>query len=106
MLTQNRWIFQLYYILIFRSAPEANKQCILHQEGNPRVHCWLKTQSHGTRFLPKPLFWCLSLRTLAQIADVVQRKEEAVPCGSEPCESERCVVLLEGQLGQLGGACP
>lgn len=55
---------------------------------------------------PEPLPWRLPLWTLAQVADVVEREEEAVPGGSEPGEGEGCVKLLKGQLGQLGGACP
>lgn len=40
------------------------------------------------------------------MADVVEREKEAVPGGGEPCEGERGVKVLEGHLGQLGGACP
>lgn len=65
-----------------------------------------KKQSKSPNFLPEPLFWCLPFRALTQVANVIQREEEAVPGCGEPCESERCVVLFEGEFGQLGGACP
>lgn len=55
---------------------------------------------------PESLSGRLPLWTLAQVADVIEREEEAVPGGGEPGEGEGGVKLLEGQLGQLGGARP
>lgn len=57
-------------------------------------------------FSPESLSWRLPLRTLAQVADVIEGEEEAVPGGGEPGEGEGGVKLLKGQLGQLSGACP
>lgn len=55
---------------------------------------------------PESLSGRLPLRTLAQVSDVVEGEEEAVPGGGEPGEGEGGIELLEGQFGQLGGACP
>lgn len=55
---------------------------------------------------PESLPGRLPLWTLAQVADVIEGEEEAVPGGGEPGEGEGGVKLLEGQLGQLGGPCP
>lgn len=57
-------------------------------------------------FSPESLFGCLPLWTLAQVADVVEGKEETVPGGGKPREGEGGIKLLKGQFGQLGGACP
>lgn len=55
---------------------------------------------------PESLPGRLPLRTLAQVADVIEREEKAVPAGGEPSQGKGGVKLLEGQLGQLGGARP
>lgn len=56
--------------------------------------------------LPEPLFWSLPLCAFAQVSHVVEGEEEAVPGGGKPGEGEGGVKLPEGELGQLGGACP
>lgn len=55
---------------------------------------------------PESLSGRLPLWTLAQVADVIEGEEEAVPGGGEPRQGERGIKLLKGQLGQLGGARP
>lgn len=55
---------------------------------------------------PESLLRRLPLWTLAQVADVIEGEEEAVPAGGEPSQGKGGVKLLEGQLGQLGGARP
>lgn len=61
---------------------------------------------HETTVSPESLPGRLPLRTLAQVADVIDGEEEAVPAGGEPSQGKGGVKLLEGQLGQLGGARP
>lgn len=60
----------------------------------------------GTVISPESLSGRLPLWTLAQVANVIEGKEEAVPSGGEPGEGEGGIKLLKGQFGQLGGACP
>lgn len=59
-----------------------------------------------TTLSPESLSGRLPLWTLAQVADVIEGEEEAVPGGGEPRECKGGVELLEGQLGQLGGPRP
>lgn len=55
---------------------------------------------------PESLPGRLPLRVLAQVSDVIEGEEEAVPGGGKPGEGKGRIKLLEGQLGQLGGARP
>lgn len=73
---------------------------------------WASVALFVTRWLqvgvasPESLSGCLSLWVLAQVADVIEGEEEAVPGGGKPGECEGGVELFKGQLGQLGEPCP
>lgn len=66
------------------------------------VTLWLQVAAAS----PESLSGCLSLWILAQVADVIEGEEEAVPGGGKPGEREGGVELFKGQLGQLGEPCP
>lgn len=66
------------------------------------VTCWLQVGVAS----PESLSGRLSLWVLAQVADVIEGEEEAVPGGGKPGECEGGVELFKGQLGQLGEPCP
>lgn len=56
--------------------------------------------------VPELLPGTLPLSATAQVTQVVEWEEEAVPGHGEPGDSQRGIQTPEGHLGELGGATP